>query len=106
MHTLYEQLDDGRWIAFVSLDGKELQNLFFTSPTYEVVKVTGINRTINTKDVNRFLSFIGLELEKQNNKVNKDLCRNFIRQMLTVCDNSNIDYEVPEIVSYLLNEWI
>lgn len=106
MYTLYGQLKNGRCVAFISLDGTKLQDPVFDTPIYEVLRAAGVSRAINTKDVNRFLNFVGLALKKHIDEVKKDLCRNFVHQMLAACEEEGIDYDVPEVVNHFLNKWI
>ncbi len=106
MYTLYGQLKNGRYAAFISLGDTELQDPVFDTSIDEVLKAAGVNRPINTKDVNRFLNFVSLALKKHIDEVKKDLCRNFVQQMLATCEEEGIDYDVPEVVNHFLNKWI
>ncbi len=106
MYTLYGQLKNGRYAAFISLNDTKLQDPVFDTPICEVLRAAGVSRAINTKDVNRFLNFVGLALKKHSDEVKKDICRNFVQKMLVACEEEGIDYNVPEIVNHFLNKWI
>jgi len=108
MYSLYAQLTSGRVTCFISLDeGKySPKDYIFNFSMRDATRAAGASRPINSKDVNRFLNFVGLALKKHSDEVKKDLCGNFIYQMLAACEEEGIDYNVPEVVNHFLNKWI